>query len=647
MPKQSTDTAVSTGHQTSSHVAHSATRAVPKGKKLWGLMLAATGIVYGDIGTSPLYAFKESLSHHHAIDTTPENILGILSLVLWSLLLVVTVKYIMVVLRADNRGEGGTMALMALVQRAMGNQAHWAMLLGLAGAALLYGDGIITPAISVLSAVEGLSLIVPNIQQNIILLITVTIIVFLFAFQSNGTERIGKFFGPIMVLWFAVLAVAGVHQIIQHPFVLTAFNPYHGYWFLTNHSWLSFVLLGTIVLAITGVEALYADMGHFGKRPIRLTWLGLVMPALMLNYLGQGALVLSNPATIGNPFFLLFPEWATLPMVILATAATVIASQAMISGAFSLTQQAIQLGFAPRFAIQHTSAHQIGQIYLPRLNMLMFIGVVILVLTFKTSSNLAAAYGIAVTGTILITTCLIVIVARYKWQWAWWKIVALFVPLFVIDAAFFGANLLKIKDGGWLPLMLGAAIFILMVTWRDGQALTYRRRGQDGERLPHFLKHLKAYPVIRTEGRAAYLSRDIDHVPYALALNVKHNKVLHGQVFLVRVDILDVPRVLEHDRLQIKDMGQGVFQVIIQYGFMQEPNVPRALSLADTIGIELDVKTLSYFLGRETVVPTKLPGMALWRERLFAAMSHNAASAADFYNLPHNRVIEIGRQIAI
>ena len=627
----------SAGHHAPAH---------PKGKKLWGLMLAATGIVYGDIGTSPLYAFKESLGHQHGIEPSAPNILGILSLVLWSLIMVVTVKYILIVLRADNKGEGGTMALMALVQRAMGKQAHWALLLGLAGAALLYGDGIITPAISVLSAVEGLTLISPHFQK-FILLITVTIIVFLFAFQSNGTERIGKFFGPITVLWFGTIGVAGLYHIVQYPAVLQAFNPLYGVQFLYVHNWLAFVLLGTIVLAITGVEALYADMGHFGVKPIRLTWLGLVMPALMLNYLGQGALVLHNPAALGNPFFMMFPEWATLPIVILATAATVIASQAMISGAFSLTQQAIQLGFAPRFTIQHTSAHQIGQIYLPRLNMLMFIGVVILVLTFKTSSNLAAAYGIAVTGTILITTCLIVLVARHKWQWARWKIAAIFIPLFIIDAAFFSANLLKITDGGWLPLLLGAIIFIIMVTWRDGQALTYRRRGQDGERLTHFLKHLKAYPVTRVDGKAAYLSRDIDHIPYALSLNVKHNKILHKQVFLIRVDILDVPRVAEQERLSIKDMGDGIYYTTIKYGFMQEPHVPKALSLAEQHGIELDVKTLSYFLGRETVVPTKLPGMALWRERLFAAMSHNSASAADFYNLPHSRVIEIGRQIAI
>lgn len=619
----------------------------PKGKKLWGLMLAAAGIVYGDIGTSPLYAFKESLAPHHALEPSLLNIYGILSLLIWSLILVVTVKYIVVVLRADNRGEGGTMALMALVQHAMGKYAYWPLLLGLFGAALLYGDGIITPAISVLSAVEGLQLIVPDIERPVILLITVTIIVFLFAFQSNGTERIGKFFGPITVVWFLTIGIAGIVNIIQYPSILRVFNPLYGYYFLTAHAWLSFVLLGTIVLAITGVEALYADMGHFGVKPIRLTWLGLVMPCLMLNYLGQGALVMHDITAIKNPFFLLFPSWMLLPVVILATAATVIASQAMISGAFSLTQQAIQLGFAPRFDIQHTSAHQMGQIYLPRLNMLMFIGVVLLVLTFKTSSNLAAAYGIAVTGTILITTCLIVLVARYKWKWAWWKIVALFTPLFIIDTAFFSANLLKIKDGGWMPLFLGAGIYVLMITWRDGRALTHKRRGQDGERLHHFLKHLQAYPLTRVPGKAVYLSRDIDHVPYALALNAKHNKVLHERVFLVRVDILDMPRVAESDRMSIADLGNGIYYTVIQYGFMQEPNVPKALMLVEQQGIDLDVKTASYFLGRETVVPTKRPGMALWREKLFAAMSQNAASAVDFYNLPHNRVIEIGRQIAI
>lgn len=611
-------------------------------------MLAATGIVYGDIGTSPLYAFKESLSHHHGLEPTLLNIFGILSLLLWSLILVVTVKYIMVVLRADNRGEGGTMALMALVQHAMGKHAHWPLLIGLFGAALLYGDGIITPAISVLSAVEGLQLIVPDIERPIILLITVTIIVFLFAFQSNGTDRIGKFFGPITVIWFLTIGLAGLVNIVEYPSILRVFNPLYGYYFLTAHAWLSFVLLGTVVLAITGVEALYADMGHFGVKPIRLTWLGLVMPCLMLNYLGQGALVMNDLTALKNPFFLLFPSWMTLPIVILATAATVIASQAMISGAFSLTQQAIQLGFAPRFDIQHTSAHQMGQIYLPRLNMLLFIGVIILVLTFKTSSNLAAAYGIAVTGTILITTFLISLLARYKWKWAWWKIVGLFVPLFIIDSAYFSANLLKIKDGGWLPLMLGAGIYVLMITWRDGRAVTYKRRGQDGERLHHFLKHLQAYPLNRVPGKAVYLSRDIDHVPYALALNAKHNKVLHETVFLVRVDILDMPRVAESDRLSIADMGNGIYYTVIQYGFMQEPNVPKALLLVEQHGIELDVKTASYILGRETVISTKLhSGMARWREKLFAAMSQNAASAVDFYNLPHNRVIEIGRQIAI
>jgi KUP system potassium uptake protein len=619
-----------------------------KGGPLWSMMVAATGIVYGDIGTSPLYAFKESLNPAHGIDPTDLNILGILSLLIWSLIIVVTVKYIALVMRADNKGEGGTMALMALVQRSMGKKSHWALSLGLFGVCLLYGDGIITPAISVLSAVEGLTLVAPHFNHRFVILTTLAVIVFLFAFQRFGTAKIGRFFGPITVLWFFTIGAIGLVNIIRYPHILHAFNPWYGMVFLGgDHVWLSFVLLGTIVLAITGVEALYADMGHFGAKPIRLTWLGLVMPALILNYLGQGALVLNNPATLSNPFYLSFPEWMLLPVVILATCATVIASQAMISGAFSMTQQAVQLGFSPRFDIRHTSARHMGQIYLPRMNMLLFIGVVILVLVFKTSSNLAAAYGIAVTGTILITTCLITLVARYQWNWSWWKVIPLFGFLFIVDMAFFSANLLKIKDGGWLPLVLGAGIFTLMITWRDGQLLTFKRRGQQGERVTHFVNHLPEQKIHRIPGAAAYLSRDIDHVSYALALNLKHNKVLHEQVLLVRIDTLDVPRVPDSERLIVKSVGQGIYCISIQYGFMQEPNVPRALSHVGEHGVQIELRELTYVLGRETVIATKRPGMAMWRERLYAAMSRNGASAMDFYHLPHNRVIEIGRQVAI
>jgi KUP system potassium uptake protein len=616
---------------------------------LYSMMLAAAGIVYGDIGTSPLYAFKEALNPVHGIDPTPINVLGILSLLLWALILLVTVKYIAFVLRADNKGEGGTMALMALVQGVLRRKTHWVLSVGLFGLALLYGDGIITPAISVLSAVEGLTLVVPSISRPSIILITLCIIVVLFSVQRFGTARIGKLFGPITLLWFIVIGVAGLYNVILNPMILKAFNPWYAIVFMTQeHVWLSFVLLGTIVLAITGVEALYVDMGHFGVRPIRLTWLYLVMPCLMLNYLGQGALVLGQPSHAANSFFLLFPSWMMLPVVILATMATVIASQAMISGAFSMTQQAVQLGYSPRFEVQHTSAAHRGQIYLPRINMFLFIGVVILVLAFKSSSNLAAAYGVAVTGTVLITTCLITLVARYRWHWSWWKIVPLFGFFFIVDIAFFSANLLKVKDGGWMPLMLGAVIYLLMITWRDGQYLTHKRHGKQGERVSQFVERLTKEHVVRVPGQAVYMSRNIYHVPYALALNVKHNRVIHEHVFLTQVNILDVPRVPDEERLIVEHVGQGIVHVDIQYGFMQTPDVPQALALLKEHGVTINLNEISYILGREIIIATKeIKGMALWREKLFAFMARNGAAATHFYHLPADQVMEIARQVEI
>lgn len=621
-----------------------------RGKQLYTMMLGAIGVVYGDIGTSPLYTLREAFATGHGLDFTETNILGVLSLLLWSLIITVSIKYVTFVMRADNRGEGGILALMALAHRALQKKSILITSIGLIGAALFYGDGMITPAISVLSAVEGLN-IATHFFEPYVVWITLGIIMMLFAAQLHGTDLIGKLFGPVMILWFLVLGLLGVNQILHYPQVLQAFSPYYAMQIFLDNHWIGFLLLGTVVLAVTGVEALYADMGHFGNKPIRYAWLFFVMPCLMLNYLGQGALVLSTPEAISNPFYLLVPKWGLYPMVGLATLATVIASQAMISGAYSITQQAIQLGFLPRLKIEHTSAKQMGQIYMPNVNRFLFIGVCILVLWFHSSSALADAYGVAVTGTMLMTTLLITVVALRKWNWSLAKVMLIAVPFFLIDFAFFSATLMKLSHGigAWVPLVLGLLIFMLMLTWHEGRVLKNRRLGHRNERITTFIKNVEGKKLARTKGTAIYMARDIEHVPLTLRMNVDHHHALHESVLLVSVESMDVPRVSESERVQVQKLNKGFWQIRIIYGFMQEPNVPRALHHIDRhmFPDEFNIKQATYFLSRERVVPTKGSGMWLWREKLYAFMHRNASEAADYFRLPAAQVMEIGSPVRI
>jgi KUP system potassium uptake protein len=620
----------------------------PSRKVFYGLVIGAIGVVFGDIGTSPLYAVREAFSGEHGLVANPANILGILSLLIWSLLIVVTLKYIFLVMRADNRGEGGTFALLALAQRALNNKSIWITALGIFGASLFYGDGIITPAISVLSAVEGLEVATPALQKYI-LPITLIIVVMLFGFQQNGTDRIGKLFGPVTCLWFLTLGLLGIYQIVQYPDILNALNPYYGFEFFVSNHILGFVMLGTIVLAVTGVEALYADMGHFGRRPIRVAWLYFVMPCLLLNYLGQGALLIAHPDTISNPFYKMGPEWTLYPMVALATAATVVASQAMISGAYSITQQAIQLGFIPRFNIEHTSARHMGQIYIPRMNMMIFIGVVLLILIFKNSSALADAYGIAVTGTIFITTCLLFIVAHKLWEWPLWKTILIITPFWIVDLAFFSATLLKLGHGvgAWIPLLLGVVMWTVMMTWYQGRLLKNKRSAHGKERLDGFIKNLDSRKIRRIPGAAFYLSREVDFVPEALSIHAKFHKHLHEILILISVKTLDVPHVPEDDLIEMVTLTKGFVMIKITYGFMQQPNIMRALSALKLDEMNIDMREAPFFISRERVVATPGSGMWLWRERIYSFMHRNAAPVAEYFHLPASRVVEIGTPIKI
>ena len=619
----------------------------PKASPLHGLILGAIGIVYGDIGTSPLYTMREALMPHHGIKLHNDNILGVVSLILWSLIVVVSIKYIMIVTRADNRGEGGPLALMALAQRALGKKSIIVTSLGIIGAALFYGDGIITPAISVLSAVEGLST-ATSLFDPYIVPISIAILVVLFGFQQHGSDSIGKLFGPVMVVWFLVLAVLGVYHILQSPGILKAFNPEYGLRFFIFNSTMGFLLLGTVVLCITGAEALYADMGHFGVTPIRYAWLYFVMPCLMLNYMGQGAFLMVHPEAIENPFYKMVPKQFLYPMVALATMATVIASQAMISGAYSLTQQAIQLDFMPRFKIQHTSSKHIGQIYMPHLNLILFVGVVLLILWFHSSSALATAYGIAVTGTMLITSTLLFFVAWKLWSWPLWKSLFFLIPLWLVDIGFFSASLMKLGHGfgAWVPLILGAAIYVLMITWYQGKEIKNKRLSHGRARMDKFIEGLDGRKIKRVDGTAIYLTRDALHVPPALSVNMKHYKAVHEQVLLVCVDTLSIPRVPESERAVITHMEKGFTAITLSYGFMQQPNVPRALGMLDE-GKKWRLKEATYFMSRIRVVPTAGDGMWLWREKLYAMMYRNASEASDFFHLPANRVIETGSPITI
>ena len=612
------------------------------------MALAAMGVVYGDIGTSPLYTMKEVFNGHHAVPVTPENLLGILSLVFWAMTITVTFKYVKFITKADNKGEGGIMALTALALRTPGASAGllaMVSILGVFGAALFYGDAVITPAMSVLSAVEGLEVVTPVFKPYVVP-INLVILVGLFVIQPKGTASVATLFGPVMMFWFASLGLLGLANVWEHPQVLAAVNPWYAAHFLIHHTGIAFFALGAVVLAITGGEALYADMGHFGRRPIKWAWLAFVFPCLYLNYLGQGALILTEPEAIQNPFFHMAPDSLQIPLVALATLATVIASQAVISGAYSLTSQAIQLGYCPRIQIKFTSEKEKGQIYIPNINWLLLLAVVILVLGFKSSSNLASAYGIAVTLTMMIDTILAFIVVQSLWGWSWFK-AGLFLAFFVVvDFAFFSANVIKVFDGGWFPLVLGLSVFSLLATWKKGRALLYKKLEQDSMPLDAFISSLSYGGPHRVEGTGVFLTPNPDAVPRAMLHNLLHNKVLHKTVVLLNVQMLDIPHVAEEERLSVQALEQGFYKIGVRYGFKDDPDVPAALARCAELGFRYEVMETSFFLGRETIVPSaNVPGMAFWREVLFMWMFRNADSATAFFKIPTNRVVELGTQI--
>jgi KUP system potassium uptake protein len=632
---------------------HNSTDPQVKRTSTAGLTLLALGIVYGDIGTSPLYAVKETFNPEHGIPLNDGTILGGLSAIFWSLMIVVTLKYVTLVMRADNKGEGGIMALLALASSAVKNKrTRWArpiMLFGLVGAALFYGETVLTPAISVVSAVEGLAVGAAGLQPYVVP-VAVAVLVTLFAFQRHGTAAVGKLFGPVCLLWFIALGSVGIYNMLQNPLVLSAIHPLYALQFATSHGFASFVVLGAVMLAFTGSEALYADMGHFGKTPVRIAWFGLVMPALVLNYFGQGALLMRDPAAISNPFYLAYPAWALYPMVGLATAATVIASQATISAAYSMTKQAIQLGYLPRMNVLHTSAQQAGQIYIPVVNWILLAAVLGAVIGFGSSASLAAAYGVSVMGTMMITTFLTFFVIRHGWNYPLW-LCLLATGLFMAwDATFFAATLLKIPDGGWFPLALGVLMFTVMVTWRRGREILMARLKQQSIPLDTFLNSLLANPPTRVPGTAVFLTSAQNTVPHALLHNLVHNKVLHQRVVFLTVTVGDVPFVPRDERIEIAPLGNDCYRVLIHFGFKDKPDVPRALQLCAEKDPKLEFQPLqtSYFLSRETVIASlRTRGMALWRERVFATMARNAGSVVDYFNLPTNRVIELGTQIEI
>ena len=621
----------------------------PGKARLAALSLAALGVVFGDIGTSPLYTMKEVFASHHPIPVTPDNVMGILSLILWALILVVTVKYVAFVMRADNRGEGGIMALIALAGQQAANdpgKQKFIMYAGVIGACMFFADGMVTPAISVLSAVEGLEIASPQLHPYIIP-ITLVVLFGLFWMQRHGTATVGKLFGPVMLMWFGTLGVMGIINILHDPQVLQAVNPIHALHFFTGNHWLAFVALGAVVLAVTGGEALYADMGHFGRKPIKLAWFGFVLPALLLNYFGQGALILHDPTAVKNPFYLLAPDWAVYPLIALATLSTVIASQAVISGAFSVSRQALQLGYLPRMLVLHTSESEKGQIYLPAVNWGLMIMVMALVIGFGSSSNLAAAYGIAVTGDMVITTLLAALVFHGVWGWSWTRTLLLAGLFLTIDLAFFGANILKIPAGGWFPILIGIVIFTLMTTWKSGRALLYKRLADDAMALEPFVHAMAGDSVTRVQGTAVFMTPNTAGVPSALLHNLKHNKVLHEQVVLAKVKIEDIPHVPEHERLLVQRLGHGFFRVEISYGFKDEPDLPRELEECHVYGLEMDKMDTSFFIGKESVIPKPNSEMAFWREKLFVAMFRNAGSVTTYFKLPPNRVVELGAQVTL
>ncbi len=619
-----------------------------KKSSLAALTLGAIGIVYGDIGTSVLYALKVVFNSGY-VPLTPDNVYGILSMVFWTITVIVSLKYVTLIMRADNNGEGGLIAMLALATNAVNDKPklrRWLLAVGIFGTAIFYGDGVITPAISVLSAVEGLELLSPAFKPYI-MPIALVVIFALFYVQKNGTTGIGRLFGPICAVWFVTIAVLGIPHIWAHPEVLAAVSPHHALRFIFQHPGTTFILLGALVLCVTGTEALYADLGHFGKKPIRMAWFVLVMPALLINYFGQGAMLIYTPESVTNPFYLMAPKWALVPLVILATAATVIASQALLSAAFSVSKQAIQMGYLPRMQIRHTSVHETGQIYIPAVNWSLFAAIVVAVALFKNSTNLASAYGIAVTTDMLITTLLTFFVIRYRWNYPLSLCIAATGIFFMVDLMFFTSNVLKFVEGGWFPVLIGLAMFTIMMTWKRGRELLNQKLRTDAIDLSSFLEAVFVSPPARVEGTAVFLTAEPGSVPNALLHNLKHNKVLHEQNLFVTVRNHEVPWIGMDKRLAIEALGHNCWQVVIHYGFKNDPDLPKALEQLRTRGCELEVMSTSYFLSRDVVVPTIGGGMAPWREKLFAQMHHNASGAADFLKLPNNAVVELGSKIEI
>ncbi|MGC1777492.1 MAG: potassium transporter Kup [Xanthobacteraceae bacterium] len=620
---------------------------------LWTLALGSIGVVYGDIGTSPLYAFREAIT---AASPGPDQaelvrgaVLGVSSLILWALFIIVTLKYVVILLRADNNGEGGTLTLMALASRAVGRMSRAAgivALLGIISAALFYGDAVITPALSVLSAVEGVDVVTPALHEYVVP-VTVVILIILFAVQSRGTAKVAALFGPIMLIWFAAIALPGLIWIAKVPGVLWALSPFYGIYFLLNHGIVGLFTLGAVFLAVTGAEALYADLGHFGRRPIQVAWIALVLPSLAINYLGQGALIFANPKAIANPFFLLYPDWALIPMVVLATLATVIASQAVITGAYSLTSQAIQLGLLPRFEVRHTSAEQAGQIYMPRVNGLLLLAVLVLVALFRSSSALASAYGIAVTGTMVVTCTMAFIVIWRMWRWSAFAAAALMVPFLVIDLTFLSANMLKVVQGGWVPLLLGGIVMVVMYTWRRGSRILFAKTRRLETPLDDLVRILEKKPPQRVPGTAVFLTSDPRSAPTALLHSLKHYKVLHEKNVILSVETTHTPRVGSDKRVRIEPVGSTFTRVQLRFGYMEMPNIPKALAIARKLGWQFDIMSTSFFLSRRTLRPAPHSGMPRWQDRLFITLARSANDATDYFQIPTDRVVEVGTQVTV
>ena len=612
------------------------------------LLIGSIGVVYGDIGTSPLYALREAVlaASGSAAGVTPLAVLGVVSLILWALISVVTLKYVVILLRADNHGEGGTLALMALAQRALSSGAGAVVLLGIVSGALFYGDAVITPALSVLSAIEGIKLVTEAFEPYVVPL-TVLILFILFTVQSRGTARVASFFGPVMCIWFVIIAIAAITPIMRHPEILQAVNPVYAVSFMLHHGIIGFITLGAVFLAVTGAEALYADLGHFGMRPIQTAWLFIVLPSLALNYMGQGALVIGDPQALENPFFLMFPDWALIPMVALATLATVIASQAVITGAYSLTRQAVQLGLLPRFEIRHTSETHSGQIYIPRINMLLLIAVVLLVLMFRSSSALASAYGISVTGTMVVTAMMGFVVIWRVWRWSPFAAAALIAPFLFLDLTFLTANLLKVLEGGWVPLALGAAVMLLMYTWRRGSRLLFEKSRKLEFPLADLVAMLEKRPPQRVSGTAVFLTSDPASAPTALMHSLKHYKVLHEKNVILTIEIAPRPRIDISERVRLEQISATFSKVTLRFGFMESPNVPKALAIARKLGWQFDIMSTSFFLSRRALKPATHSGMPRWQDHLFIALSRTANDATDYFQIPSGRVVEVGTQVAV